>query len=403
MECKNCELFQRQFYCANCLRAHSQNFRIQTTHFASDLSEQKSKASKALATIEPNRIRRAQLAAQQARFDEVTNALARVKKECDKKRARLQTLRETLAARRRTLSAAKLLPTTPHQNQNISQNLIRMQRELNTLSSDIARARSGLVQELVEVFHVVEVGGRPSIRGNAGARGEWTIAELVLPVPGDIRRYPPDHINAVITHTIHFLTLLTFYLGPWSLNKLGVGTPWIGASRGGEHGGWAKWHTKHPLHVSSNPQQTSAAPSSSDWEPPTMISDSYTVSQPEPHAQNSFTTAITMLIYNVTYLAFTQSVDIPLAQAGEVLSNLWAVCCSPELGRRSHLTHPLLSAPTPPQFQLDFAQLLQSISSTPASRLRTLNSARRGITVPKKEERVEEEEDGWDLVEDESF
>ncbi|EEB97532.1 hypothetical protein MPER_03126, partial [Moniliophthora perniciosa FA553] len=205
-----------------------------------------------------------------------------------------------------------------------------MQRELNALSADIARARSGLVHELVEVFHVVEVGGRPSIRGNAGARGEWTIADLVLPVPGDIRRYPPDHINAVITHTIHFLSLLTFYLGiklpfqiawkgPGDLNKLGVGTPWIGASRGGDHGGWAKWHTKHPLHVSSNPQQITSAPSSSDSETPSMISDSYTIPQPEPQAQNSFTTAITMLIYNVTYLASTQSVDIPLAQAGEVL------------------------------------------------------------------------------------
>ncbi|EEB98854.1 hypothetical protein MPER_01570 [Moniliophthora perniciosa FA553] len=62
MECKNCELVQRQFFCANCIRAHSQNYRIQTTHFASDLSEQKSKATKALVTIEPNRIRRAQRA-----------------------------------------------------------------------------------------------------------------------------------------------------------------------------------------------------------------------------------------------------------------------------------------------------------------------------------------------------
>lgn len=48
---------------------------------------------------------------------------------------------------------------------------------------------------------------------------------------------------------------------------------------------------------------------------------------------SSFTTALTMLLYNVCYLAFTQNVDIPLAQAGEVLGNLWEVCCSPELGR----------------------------------------------------------------------
>ena len=40
-----------------------------------------------------------------------------------------------------------------------------------------------------------------------------------------------------------------------------------------------------------------------------------------------------MLLYNVCYLASTQAVEIPLSQAGDVLSNLWAVCCSGELGR----------------------------------------------------------------------
>jgi len=56
------------------------------------------------------------------------------------------------------------------------------------LSSAISRARAGLVQELVEVFNVVEVGGRPPIGGKAGTKGEWTIGDLILPVPGDMRR-----------------------------------------------------------------------------------------------------------------------------------------------------------------------------------------------------------------------
>lgn len=47
-----------------------------------------------------------------------------------------------------------------------------------------------------------------------------------------------------------------------------------------------------------------------------------------------------MLLYNVCYLAHTQAVEIPLSQAGDVLSNLWAVCCSAELGRS---VDPLLS------------------------------------------------------------
>jgi hypothetical protein len=95
-------------------------------------------------------------------------------------RERLRILRDDIANRRRTLSAAqRLLP--PPLNHSRSQ-------ELTTLSNALARARSGLVQELVEVFNVVEVGGRPPIGGKAGTKGEWTIGDLVLPVPGDIRR-----------------------------------------------------------------------------------------------------------------------------------------------------------------------------------------------------------------------
>lgn len=116
----------------------------------------------------------------------------------------------------------------------------------------------------MEVFNIVEVGGRPPIGGKAGTKGEWTIGDLVLPVPGDIRRmylsyplhpsfltgragYPPDHINAVITHTLHFIGLLTFYLGirlpfeiTWTGGKLGVGQPWIRSIKGSESGSWAK-------------------------------------------------------------------------------------------------------------------------------------------------------------------
>ena len=60
--------------------------------------------------------------------------------------------------------------------------------------------------------------------------------------------YPPDHINAVVTHTIHFLGLLTFYLGvklpfeiTWSGKRLGIGQPWIAAGRGTESGNWARY------------------------------------------------------------------------------------------------------------------------------------------------------------------
>jgi hypothetical protein len=97
-------------------------------------------------------------------------------------RERLRQLRESLAARRRTLSAARLLPAPPLDSLTAKET-----QELQALSNALARARSGLVQELMEVFHVVEVGGRPPLGGKAGTKGEWTIGDLILPVPGDIR------------------------------------------------------------------------------------------------------------------------------------------------------------------------------------------------------------------------
>ncbi|KAL0957850.1 hypothetical protein HGRIS_000034 [Hohenbuehelia grisea] len=346
-------------------------------------------------------------------------------------RDRLRTLRETLASRRRTLSAARLLPSPPPAP---TPPPLREQQELSALSADLARARSGLVQELVEVFNIVEIGGRPPIGGKAGTKGEWTIGDLILPVPGDIRRYPPDHINAVITHTIHFLSVLTFYLGTklpfevmWTGKKLGVGHPWIGAGRGTEGSGLAKWHAKHPLHLSSSGASQSSPRSSSptsfsrvtapslksissddNSDAPGSMADSIMQEQPEPHA--SFTAAIAMLLYNVCYLAFTQGVDVPLNQAGDILSNLWTVCCSPDLGRRSHETHPLLAPPTPPNFMLEFNKLLQTILH-PASHSRAVrshaqgrssspNSSSRTRRSQAKKEKIVEEDDGWDIVDE---
>jgi hypothetical protein len=65
--------------------------------------------------------------------------------------------------------------------------IARESQQLTTLADTISRARVGLVQELVEVFDVVQVGGRPAVGGMKGVKGEWTIGGLVLPVPGDVR------------------------------------------------------------------------------------------------------------------------------------------------------------------------------------------------------------------------
>jgi Vacuolar sorting 38 and autophagy-related subunit 14 len=88
----------------------------------------------------------------------------------------------------------------------------------------------------------------------------WTIGNLVLPSPSEIRtilqkQTAPEgvpsssleEINAAIGHTLHFLTLLCFYLGVklpfearWSKRKPGVGVPFLKAGSGPVNGNWAK-------------------------------------------------------------------------------------------------------------------------------------------------------------------
>ncbi|KAF9057024.1 UV radiation resistance protein and autophagy-related subunit 14-domain-containing protein [Panaeolus papilionaceus] len=444
MDCKICELPHRQFYCETCIRTHEQG--------SGDV-------------IAPARISRARLAETQLRVEEVRAGLVGVRRDNERKRDRLRALRETLASRRRTLSLAKLQSsassspnpsssTSTSASPSITSHITDLFSQLTALSQAIARARAGLVQELVEVFNIVEVGGRPPIGGKAGTKGEWTIGDLILPVPGDMRRYPPDHINAVLTHTIHFLTLLTFYLGiklpfeiVWTGARLGLGQPWIGAIRGPEGGGWARWYNKHPLHLSASPTPPPPPPSSSS-----SSSKSRTTNPTSPTSQTppntlptptinpstpSFTTALSMLLYNTTYLAHTQSIHIPLSQVGDVLSNLWTVCCSSELGRWSHETWPMmaeaLNPPPPPGigpgigippqlFTLEFGQVVQAMMRGPVTKARGRGSPssssssssghRKSGSMGKggsegvrgmgriEEGLREEEEDGWDLVDD---
>lgn len=390
------------------------------------------------------------MAGLQHRVDELRDGLDGLRRECETKRGKLTGLRAALAERRRRLAEAKL--AQPSTERDL---LGSIQGALATLHSSLGHARTALISELVEVFNIVQVGGRPPIGGKAGFKGEWTIGGLILPVPGDMRRYPPDHINAVVTHTIHFLELMSFYLGiklpfeiiwkgPQGLDgKLGVGTPWIGAGKGAEWGGWARYATcvyvecilippssrytsKHPLHLSAQ-APSSQSPSQPDaQEPITALSDSVILA-PEP--QTSFNTALSMLIYNVCYLSYTQNVEIPLSQAGDVLSSLWGICCATELGRHSHATglappsqlsqspaallHTALPAPTPPSFLLDFGKVLQAMSSAGSTRARARGVVSRTSSTTSSSSKTKEgrrrirkeeppiEEEGWDVVDEE--
>lgn len=103
-----------------------------------------------------------------------------------------------------------------------------------------------------------------------------------------------------------------------------------------------------------------------------------------------------MLIYNTIYLCHTQSLSIGLSQSGDILQNLWALCCASELGRRSHQTGVgvALEQPTPPMFTTEFTQLLQATSAGPGQ------GRKQRITSPRKLRDPPEDEDAedWDMV-----
>lgn len=84
----------------------------------------------------------------------------------------------------------------------LGSNISKDSQQLAALSDRITKARVGLIQELVEVFDVVQVGGRPAVGGMKGAKGEWSIGGLVLPVPGDVRRKsrPPPSLIMLCAH-----------------------------------------------------------------------------------------------------------------------------------------------------------------------------------------------------------
>ncbi|KAJ7086310.1 UV radiation resistance protein and autophagy-related subunit 14-domain-containing protein [Mycena crocata] len=346
MECKNCELKQRQLFCTKCIRIHRRDFRLKTHHFAAERDEQVARSTKSHEWVEATRLCWAGVSQIQARVDEVL------------KRDRLRILRELHAERRTALSAATAVASPTNQN-NAS-----ALAALANLSVHTARARAGLVQELIDVFHVVQVGGRPPVGGKAGSQGEWTIGDLILPVPGDVRCYPPQHINAVLGHA--YLGVKLPFGVRWEGGKLGVGVQWIGPGRGG----WGR----HPLHLSLSSSPTPASP---DLSLSQSLADSTATLRGHPSSlpytnpnTPQFTTALAMLLYDVVYLAHTQGLQIALAQAGDVLRNLWAVCCAAERGRRVHATSSASSSSAPNasnKSSLDSAYMYVSPLPAPAS------------------------------------
>ena len=118
---------------------------------------------------------------------------------------------------------------------------------------------------------------------------------------------------------------------------------------------FCRWTVRNPLHLPLSTGSANSPPTSAPTSPtssprlshitsptssqspstPTLnTSDSHSdLEQRNNQTPASFTTALAMLLYDVAYLAHTQGIAIPLSYSGEALRNLYAICCSADLGR----------------------------------------------------------------------
>ena len=99
MECQNCELKQRQFYCENCLRQQYVypyflfqtvstltlypsllSLRLQTQHAAADRDAHIASAQKSLQTVvDPARLRRAEVKGREERIQEIWDGVNQIR------------------------------------------------------------------------------------------------------------------------------------------------------------------------------------------------------------------------------------------------------------------------------------------------------------------------------------
>ncbi|KIO19492.1 hypothetical protein M407DRAFT_82737 [Tulasnella calospora MUT 4182] len=449
--CDTCELIQRKFYCADCLRTHIRDFRSSSQRTAAERDAELAKANKTLTAIQSGRLLRADQARLQDTVTEIVRETKNTRDRIAQLKSQIASKRSSLHARQTDLHLAKshvLSDLTAHKAELASQ-IKTVRSRLTSTDTSLAATRKVLIKSLVETFDLREaslppprspppssssssssstrpmpgmrrfgMGGGGSSGGDArkplpAGKGEWSIAGLVLPVAGDLRRHPSEQLTAAVAHTLHFLRLLTFYLGVklpfevfWSSGSPGVGQPSIVASRGSEKNGWVNMTTPYPLYL------TSSDPPASDTSAPGSPTSSAPSSSPTSSSKDSkptldaFTTALCMLNYNIAYLSHAQGLDVPLSVAGETLRNLWAVCCI-NSDSASHSTPslqiPLLPPPTESKtFNLEFAQLLQATSPRTASAIAASASRRRKSSTSRttvKGGLGGGANDEWDLIE----
>lgn len=247
---------------------------------------------------------------------------------------------------------------------------------------------------------------------------DWTIDGLVLPLASDIRRFERDAINGAVAHTVALLQLLSAHLGvalPFVIsNSSGVlairpNTLWGSGKKVSLYLSSSAYQAatsreKNPSpgtsfgHMGSSMISSLSASTMSTFEsfvqlpggahlpwsknvPKTshnkdggqaallaITEDNSGGSQRHQIADEGvlsltleFNTAMSMLAYNVAYLAHIEGVPVDLlGAAGSPLRLLSKAVGSGKLGRRAHTTHFAdHCVPNLVFAQLDFAQLLQ--------------------------------------------
>jgi hypothetical protein len=147
-------------------------------------------------------------------------------------------LRESIASQRRTrTSEPSLIITHPSSSTVTFTHALPCRGDLQPLSNAIRRAQPGSVQELVAVFNVIEVGGRPPVGGKAETEGleDWYClfleirdvsfvhpltlfcslhllwSDLLMSIMTNIIVLQVTH-QTMLTHVMHFLYPLPLYL-----------------------------------------------------------------------------------------------------------------------------------------------------------------------------------------------
>jgi len=360
MECSTCERSQRTFFCANCVAGYIRDFRLAQSLAETEKQKLQAGVQELLDQLEPKRKEKATRTMLIDRTREIKREVERLRQRGAEMKGKVQARRDALQRRRQALQRAQQLAGSPL----TLAPLTAAQNRLDTLSDRLCLARRGLALLLMEVFDLRQT-----------ASGEATIVGLPFPRPGDHRHVKPEQINGVLVHTLHFLQLLAYYLGiklPFAVSFSGghflVGKPTIRAGTGNtEDGDWVRWTVKQPLYVSPADAARYAG-------------------------ANSFTTALSMLGYNVLYLLHTQGLPVPDGQGQgqlppRVLNELIRLCISDGLGRRSHATRPHLPPPTH-GLDLEFAKVLEAAKEADGS---------------KRAEEMRRHEEGdadWDIVDD---